>query len=195
MALHSSSPGIPRPKLHVSPHCPAARTPHNSEVTCHQGFHALLDRQSPTPSLYDNRDDKNFPTSNNFESPHFLHASKAFQIKQLGLEVPTIPGWCSKWQSYMSGSKYCITFEFPALPPLPKSYSLASEGFANLGDFRCFSHGKRWVPWVLPAAFPWGGPEMETHRHCLLPVVRAVSLLQNLTFMCNTSLLTNINFP
>lgn len=40
-----------------------------------------------------------------------------------------------------------------------------------------------------------GDTEMETHRHCLLPVVKELSPpLQNLTFMCNKSLRTNTNF-
>lgn len=148
LALHSSCPGIPRPNSVWVPSVLQWEFPTQSGYTqpglpCSQCFHALLDRYSLTPPLFDNRDGKNFQTPNNFEGPHFLGARKAFQIEQLGLEEPRIPGWYSKWQSYMSGSKYCISFESSALPPLPKSHPLASQGFTKPGDFRCF--GSHWA--------------------------------------------------
>lgn len=62
----------------------------------------------------------------------------------------------------MFGSKYCVIYASSALRPLPKSYPLASQGFTEPGDFRCFwqSLGRNQQPQeeVLPWPLLLGAP-------------------------------------
>lgn len=98
----------------------------------------------------------------------------------------------------MSGLKYCISFESSALPPLPKSCFLfhrVLQDLVTLGVLQSLGREPQeellGAPGCSLLPYLSRGTEMETHRHCLLPV-KSSFLFAKPHLPCATNLYSQI---